>query len=73
MNDRVLSMVAKVAGVLALIGAIWGLVDHKNSGDSEGALEETVMWIAIDLLLLSIAVLALAFSRPRPDAPRRDV
>lgn len=67
MNRRILSMVATVAAVLALIGGIWGLVDHQNSGDSEGALEETVMWIAIDLILLAISALANALANRRSD------
>ncbi|MDQ4143669.1 MAG: hypothetical protein M3198_07975 [Actinomycetota bacterium] len=67
MNDRVLSTVAIVAGTLALLGGIWGLVDHQASGDSEGALEETIMWIAIDLILLSVSALANALAgRARP-------
>lgn len=67
MNKRVLSTVATVAAVLALIGGIWGLVDHQNSGDSEGALEETVMWIAIDLILLAVSALASALAARSPD------
>lgn len=68
MNDRVLSTVAAVAGVLALIGGIWGLVDHQSSGDSEGALEETVMWIAIILIFLSVSAIANALAgRSRAD------
>ena len=70
MNKRVLSTVAAVTAVLALIGGIWGLVDHQNSGDSEAALEETVMWIAIVLILLSVSAIANALSDRRPeDAP----
>ena len=70
MNKRVLSTVAIVAAALALFGGIWGLVDHQNSGNSEGALEETVMWIAIDLILLAVSALANALSNRRPeDAP----
>ncbi|MDQ3955025.1 MAG: alkaline shock response membrane anchor protein AmaP [Actinomycetota bacterium] len=81
MNNRNLSTVALVAGALALVGGIWGLVDHSNSGDSEGALEETVMWIAIVLILLSISAIASALAsrshshgglvddQPRPPAP----
>ena len=74
MNKRVLSTIAAVAAVLALLGGIWGLVDHKSSGDSEGALEETVMWIAIDLILLAISALANALANRAPaDARTADV
>jgi hypothetical protein len=78
MNNRVLSTVAITSGALALFGAIWGLVDHQSAGDSEGALEEAMMWIAIDLILLAISALASALAsrshshgdvvddRPRP-------
>lgn len=81
MKNRALSTVAIVAGALALFGGIWGLVDHQSSGDSEGALEEAMMWIAIDLILLSISAIASALAsrshshgavvedRPRPPAP----
>ena len=76
MNKRVLSTVAIVAAALALLGGIWGLVDHQSSGDSEGAIEEMSMWIAIDLILLSVSALASALAarstddvRPAP-APR---
>lgn len=72
MNDRVLSTVAIVAGALALVGGIWGLVDHQNSGNSEGALEETIMWIAIDLILLAISGLANALAGRRRTSTRAD-
>ena len=65
MNERVLSMVARVAAVLALFGGVWGLVDHQSSGDSEGALEEMAMWISIDLILLAISALANSLSNRR--------
>ena len=69
MNKRALSMVATIAAILALIGGIWGLIDHKSSGDSEGALEETIMWIAIDLILLAVSALASALAARSPDVP----
>ena len=58
MNDRVLSTLAIVAGALALFGGIWGLLDHQAAGDSEGALEEAMMWITIDLILLGVSAVA---------------
>jgi uncharacterized membrane protein YidH (DUF202 family) len=67
MNKRALSMVAIIAAILALIGGIWGLIDHKSAGDSEGALEETIMWIAIDLILLAVSALASALAARSPD------
>ena len=70
MNKRVLSTVAIVAAALALLGGIWGLVDHQSAGDSEGALEETVMWIAIDLILLAVSELASALAARSSDDVR---
>ena len=70
MNKRVLSTVAIVAAALALFGGIWGLVDHQSSGDSEGAIEEMSMWIAIDLILLSVSALASALAARSTDDVR---
>ena len=66
MNSRMLANVALVTGVLALIGGIWGLVDQKNSGDNEGAIEETFMWVAIALILLAVSAIANALSDRNP-------
>lgn len=57
-----LANVALVTGILALIGGIWGLVDQKNSGDNEGAIEETFMWVSIAVIMLAISAIANALS-----------
>lgn len=72
MNDRVLSTVAIIAGALALFGGIWGLLDHAKAGDSEGNLEEAMMWISIDLILLAVSAVANALAG-RARASRTDV
>lgn len=72
MNDRVLSTIAIIAGALALFGGAWGLLDHASAGDSEGRLEEAVMWITIDLMLLAVSAIANALA-VRARAPRTDV
>ena len=64
MDKKTLSTVALVAGVLALIGGIWGLVE-KVDGNDPAMIKETFTWIAIDLTLLAIAAICLALAARR--------
>jgi len=71
MDKGTLRTVGLVLAGLAVVGAIWGLVDHPTSADSQGRIEETHMWIAITFLLLALAnVVTLLSLRDRgPDRP----
>lgn len=64
MDRKMLSTVALVAGFLALVGGIWGLVEPTD-GAKAAEIEETFMWIAIDLVLLAIAAICLALAARR--------
>lgn len=66
MNKRTLNTVALVAGAVALFFGIWGLVDSGASGDNEAAIEETMMWIALTLIVLAIAAIANAWADRQP-------
>lgn len=64
MDKKTLSTVALVAGVLALIGGIWGLVE-KVDGNDPAMIKETFTWVAIDLTLLAVAAICLALAARR--------
>ncbi|HWC15197.1 MAG TPA: hypothetical protein VG929_11495 [Actinomycetota bacterium] len=61
MDKKTLSTVALVAGGLALVGGIWGIVE-KVDGNDPAHIQESFMWVAIDLVLLSIAAVCLALA-----------
>ena len=64
MDKKTLSTVALIAGVLALIGSIWGLVE-KVDGNDPAMIKETFTWVAIDLTLLAVAAICLALAARR--------
>ena len=64
MDKKTLSTVALIAGLLALVGGIWGVVE-KVDGNDPAMIKETFTWIAIDLVLLSIAAVCLALAARR--------
>ena len=61
MNKRTLTTVALIAGALAIVGGAWGLIEGTD-GTRAGAIEEALMWVAIDLVLLGIAAVCLALA-----------
>jgi len=62
MDKGTLRTIGLVLAGLAIFGAIWGLVDHSTSAESQGRIEETHMWIAIVLLILALSNLATLLS-----------
>ena len=64
MDKKTLSTVALIAGLLALVGGIWGVVE-KVDGNDPAMIKETFTWIAIDLVLLSISAVCLALAARR--------
>ena len=64
MDKKALSTVALIAGLLALFGGIWGVVE-KVDGNDPAMIKETFTWVAIDLVLLSIAAVCLALAARR--------
>jgi len=62
MDSRGLSTVALIAGLVALFFGIWGFVDRANSGNDEAAIEETMMWIALSVIVLAISAIANALA-----------
>jgi hypothetical protein len=64
MDKKMLSTVALVAGFLALVGGIWGLVEGTN-GANAADIEDTFMWVAIDLVLLAIAAICSGLAARR--------
>lgn len=62
MNSRTLSTVALVTGAVALFFGIWGFVDRANSGDDEAAIEQTMMWVALSIIVLAISAIASALA-----------
>lgn len=62
MNKSTLNTVALVAGGFALVAGIWGIVERGTAGDNEAAIEETMMWIAISIIVLAISAIASALA-----------
>ena len=65
MDKRMLSTIALVAGFLAVIGGVWGLVEGTDGTDA-GSIEEALMWVALDLVLLGVAAVCLALASRNP-------
>ena len=66
MDSRTLSTVSLVTGVIALVFGIWGFVDRANSGNDEAAIEETMMWIALSIIVLAISAITSALASRKP-------
>ena len=60
-----LSTVALVTGVLALAGGAWGLIEGTD-GANAADIEDTLRWVAIDLVLLAISAICSALAARRP-------
>lgn len=55
-------MVALITGLAALFFGVWGFIDRANSGNDEAAIEETMMWIALSIIVLAISAIASALA-----------
>ena len=64
MDKRTLSTVALIAGALALVGGLWGVIEGTD-GKSVADIEDSFRWVAIDLTLLAIAAISLALAARR--------
>lgn len=65
MTKQNLATGALVAGVVSLIFGIWGFVDRGASGDDEAAIEETMMWIALSIIVLAVSAILNALANRR--------
>ena len=61
MDNRMLSTIALIAGFLAVVGGVWGLVEGTDGNDPD-AIAEALMWVALDLVLLGVAAVCLALA-----------
>lgn len=66
MTRENLSKGALVAGAVALFLGLWGFIDRGASGDNEAAIEETMMWVALSIIVLAISAILNALSNRRP-------
>lgn len=62
MDSRGWSTVSLIAGLIALFFGVWGFVDRGNSGNDEAAIEQTMMWIALSIIVLAISAIANSLS-----------